>query len=211
MSKGLALFGGTFNPVHNGHIALARAVAEHYLLEQVALLPCYQPVHRDLPQTSPEYRRQMIELAIQPYNELTLDSCELDRSGPSYAVDTLQEKKQKHSQQTLYWIMGVDSFNSLLSWKNPNKILQLAHLIVCTRPEVKFDEHVFPDHITTNAEDLQKTSAGKISLFDGLNNACSSSKIREQLNQTTFNETSILQQCLAEPVLNFIKQHKLYE
>ena len=210
-SHRLALFGGTFNPVHNGHIALARHVAAHFSLDQVAFLPCFQPVHRNVPNTSVEQRKKMIELAIEPYSELALDCCELDRNGLSYTVETLTEKKFEHPDSVLYWIMGADSFNSFICWKNPEVILQLAHLIVCTRPDISIDETIYPQHYAKNDDDLISNQHGKISFYQELDNPCSSTRIRQQLASANATENPFLRQCLPQPVLEFPQLYKLYE
>ena len=210
-SSRLALFGGTFNPVHNGHLSLAQAVAQQFSLDSVAFVPCYQPVHRENPNTSVAQRKTLIELAIQPYPKLQLDSCEIDWAEPSYTYDTLRQKKKAQPHQVLYWIMGADSFNSLMSWKNPLGILDLAHLIVCSRPDSAIDPSIFPHHHLKHADELLDQTAGKICFYEELSNPCSSSKIRSQFSATDSKDTNILKRCLPVPVLNFIQQHKLYE
>ena len=201
----IALFGGTFNPVHNGHVNLARKVLNAYSLHRVEFIPSYLPVHRDAPEISPQLRQQLIQLAIQPFPELSQNSCELDRKGPSYTIDTLHSLKSRDPSESLCWLMGADSFNSFASWKKPAEILQLAHLIVCARPGVEIDRTVFSAHFLRDDELLSDFMAGKIAFFRLTPNHCSSTLIRRQLQQGLS-----VDGCLAPPVLEFILQNKLY-
>ncbi len=201
-----ALFGGTFNPVHQGHIALARQVCSVFALERVEFIPSFVSVHRAQPETSPELRRQMLEIALQPYPELSLNNCELQRGGRSYTVDTLRQLKATNPAQSMCWLMGVDSFNGFADWYRPDEILQLAHLIVCTRPGITLDQGRFAQHFLQADEKLQDFEAGRIVLFDMTPSDCASSRIREQLAR---GETA--PDCLARPVLEFIQQNDLYK
>lgn len=202
----IALYGGAFNPVHNGHIALAREVARQFSLDCVEFLPSFLPVHRDEPEASAAMRKQMVELAIQPYAELKLNTSEIDRKGPSYTLDTLLAVKARSPQQSIVWLMGADSFNNFADWKNPVGILQLCHLIVCTRPTVKTDTSLFPEHVIRPDESLTSLQAGKIVFYALKPDNCSSTHIRETLKMGL-----PLTGCLSESVLDFIQQNHLYE
>jgi len=200
-----ALFGGTFNPVHNGHIALARNVCQSFELNQVELIPSYQSVHRAQPQVSPDMRQQMLQIALKPYPELSLNPVEFQRQGPSYTVDTLAAIAAD-SQQPLCWLMGVDAFNGFADWHRPDDILQLANLIVCTRPQVVLQSGRFKQNLLQANEKLLDFCAGRIALFDMPPSHCSSSVIRDQLAQ---GETAA--DCLPPAVLEFIRHNHIYE
>lgn len=202
----IALFGGTFNPVHNGHIQLARQVAAHFKLDNVQLLPSYLPVHRDHPGVTPRQREHMVALAVQGYPELSLNSCEIQRAGPSYTFDTLSQIKVGLPHKSLCWLMGVDAFNGFMRWKNPEGILQLANLIVCHRPGIEMDRGVLPSRLLKQAEQLSDFNAGKIAPFDMQPNSCSSTEIRRQLKCG-----EPVKRCLSQPVIEFIQKNKLYE
>ncbi len=202
----IGLFGGTFNPVHNGHLQLAQQLLDAYSFQKIDFLPCHLPVHRDLPQVSAEYRKHMVELAIQPYEHFQLNTRELDRGGDSYTFDTLSEIKSNHPDEVLCWLMGLDSFNGFSSWKNPSGILQLANLIVCSRPGVEINQQQWSSHFLEEGDSLHLHPAGKIDFFQMSPNPCSSTEIRQQLK----NAESVTG-CLPQPVLNFILQNHFYE
>jgi nicotinate-nucleotide adenylyltransferase len=202
----IGLFGGTFNPVHNGHLQLAQQLLDAYSFQQIDFVPCHLPVHRDRPQASAEQRKRMVELAIQPYEYFQLNTLELDRGGASYTFETLSEIKTRHPDAVLCWLMGLDSFNSFSSWKKPEGILQLAHLIVCSRPGVENIEQQWSSHFLDDGDNLHLYSAGKIDFFQMSPNPCSSTEIRQQLKNA-----EPVTGCLPQPVLNFILQNHFYE
>ncbi len=201
----IALYGGTFNPVHEGHIALAREVRDAFELESVEFLPSYLPVHRDVPEVSAEMRKKLLEIALDPYPELKLNCDEINRQGASFAIDTLQFISEKFPQQALCWLMGVDAFNNFLSWKKPLGILQLANLIVCARPGVQLDNTILPMHHLQDSASLKNHKAGKIVFYSMQPNNCSSTEIRMFLKQG-----KSVSGCLSLPVLEFIHRHNLY-
>jgi nicotinate-nucleotide adenylyltransferase len=207
----IALFGGTFNPIHNGHIALAQEVASAFSLDRIEFLPSYRSVHRDQPQISAQQRQAMVELGISRFSNFSINCQEIERQGPSYTVDTLTIIKQQSPHQVTCWLMGADAFNGFLSWKKPQKILQLAHLIVCTRPGHHADQTIFPEHHLAAGESLEQFSAGKIVFHEMQANKCSSTQIRKQLMARDSRLGSSVPGCLDKHVLEYIKQHKLYE
>lgn len=202
----IALFGGTFNPVHNGHIDLARQVAREFDLNSVQFVPSYLPVHRDEPKVDAQLRKQMVELAIQPYPELCLNDCEIKRSGYSYSVDTLELIQQQHPGESLCWLMGVDAFNGFASWRNPQGILQRANIIVCARPGIELQPSRFSNHYLGEQESLHQFRAGKIAFFAMQPNSCSSTDIRKRIKAG-----ESVTRCLSQAVLEFIQQNNLYE
>ncbi|MBL7000281.1 MAG: nicotinate-nucleotide adenylyltransferase [Gammaproteobacteria bacterium] len=201
----IGVFGGTFNPVHKGHLSLASEVLTAFALESIQFLPCYQSVHRGQPEVSAEIRQQMVDLAIQPYPAFSLNRYEIERKGPSYTVDTLRHLKNQASSVPVCWLMGADSFNSFLSWKQPQEILRLAHLIVCTRPDVALDVDLLSEHYLAQGETLAGSAFGKIAFFGMPPNTCSSTLIRQQLRQGLRPSD-----CLPLAVLKFIQQQPLY-
>ena len=132
----IGIFGGTFDPVHFGHLRVALDFAEILMLEQVRLLPCRQPPHREGPLASPEDRLAMLELAVTDKSGLSIDTRELQRPGPSYMVDTLQSLRDEMPQTPLVLLLGMDAFVHFDQWHQWQRIIELAHIAVASRPGV---------------------------------------------------------------------------
>jgi nicotinate-nucleotide adenylyltransferase len=130
----MGVFGGTFDPIHYGHLRPAQDVLEQLGLTRIHFIPCYQPVHRGIPQVSSTQRAQMVKLAIADQPAFVFDSTELDRQGPSYMVDTLTRLKQRFPDAGLVLMMGVDAFAKFLHWHQWQRILTLANIAIMHRP-----------------------------------------------------------------------------
>jgi nicotinate-nucleotide adenylyltransferase len=130
----VGILGGTFDPVHLGHLLSANELTERLPFDELRLLPASIPPHRASPQASPFQRLDMLKLAIEEYPALKVDARELKRSGPSYTIDTLKAVRRSLSQRTsLILIMGADAFTGLPSWKNWQMITDYAHILVMAR------------------------------------------------------------------------------
>jgi len=112
----IGVYGGTFNPVHFAHLRTALEVAEIFALEQVRLIPCRIPAHRDQPDVSADMRLAMLQLASADVSQFVVDRRELDRDGPSYMVDTLHSLRLEHPHSGLILFMGADAFSGLEKW-----------------------------------------------------------------------------------------------
>jgi nicotinate-nucleotide adenylyltransferase len=131
----IGLFGGTFDPVHFGHLRVALDVVQHLRLEQLRLLPLAAAVHRRQPLASPEQRMAMLRAAIRDEPVLVADDRELIRGGPSYTVVTLGSfREELGSEAPLCLLVGADAFEGLPDWQRPLDILNLVHLVVMQRP-----------------------------------------------------------------------------
>jgi nicotinate-nucleotide adenylyltransferase len=134
--KPLALLGGTFDPVHVGHLRAAIEAREALSAEEVRLLPCAVPPHREQPVAAPAQRLQMIEAAIAGLPGLRADARELQRSGPSYTYDTLVSVRAEIGDaRPLVLIVGADAFAGLPTWHRWRELVDLAHIAVLARPD----------------------------------------------------------------------------
>ncbi|MEO5813417.1 MAG: nicotinate-nucleotide adenylyltransferase [Rhodanobacter sp.] len=131
----LAIFGGTFDPIHLGHLSVAWEASE-LLDAEVCLLPANVPPHRPPPIASAAQRVAMLRAALQGQSRLHLDTRELARSGPSYTVDTLHELRAEHGQRPLILLIGADAFAKLATWHQWHELFVLAHVGVLSRPGV---------------------------------------------------------------------------
>jgi nicotinate-nucleotide adenylyltransferase len=133
--KPLALFGGTFDPIHIGHLSVAWEASE-LLDAEVRLMPASVPPHRSAPTATAEQRVEMLRAALRGQSRLTLDTRELDRSGPSYTIDTLEEFREEFGDRPLVLLLGADAFAGLRSWQRWRDLFDVAHIGVINRPGV---------------------------------------------------------------------------
>lgn len=143
----IGLYGGTFNPIHNGHIRAAMEVLNGFKLEKLVFIPSAQPPHKTLKGiASVTDRIDMTRLAIRDYPQFSLSEVEVTRTGPSYTIDTVIHFKKKYPQEAaLYLIMGIDAFLEIDTWKSYKELVKLIPIVVMTRPpsngETKSDKH----------------------------------------------------------------------
>lgn len=134
IAQPVGLLGGTFDPIHNGHLRIALEVLEGQRLAELRWLPCRLPPHRDSPVASPEQRLAMLRQAILGQTGFRIDDRELRREGPSYTVDTLQSLRAELPTTPLCLLIGQDAFAELHRWNRWRQLFELAHLIVLARP-----------------------------------------------------------------------------
>jgi nicotinate-nucleotide adenylyltransferase len=204
----IGVFGGTFDPVHYGHLRSALEVKEIFDLAEVRMIPSADPPHRDRPAASAQMRAQMLKLAIANQPGLVCDGRELERKGPSYMVDTLESLQKDFSEQSLLLFIGCDAFNSLTSWHQWRRLFDFAHIVVLTRPD--FDTKTLDEFLALRQvfqkQDLQRTQAGKLFFQAVTPLDISASGIRAIL--ASRKSPAFL---LPDAVFTFIKQHHLYE
>jgi len=134
----ICLFGGTFDPVHRGHIHGAIAVCDALKLNEIHMVLSARPWHREAPVASAQHRWQMLCLACADDPRLLADDRELARDAPSYSVDTLAEVRAEVGDAGIVWVLGSDAFADLPSWHRWTEVLQLANLVVLQRPGERF-------------------------------------------------------------------------
>jgi nicotinate-nucleotide adenylyltransferase len=131
----IGIFGGTFDPIHFGHLRLAQELAESMRMAEVRFMPGGTPPHRALPQVTSEQRLDMARLAIDGNPLFTIDDREVRRSGPGYTVDTLTEvRREIGAERPLCLLLGADAFLELATWHRWHELFALAHLVVAHRP-----------------------------------------------------------------------------
>ena len=186
MARLMGILGGTFDPVHYGHLLPAQEVMQVVGLEQVRFLPNRVPPHREQPWLNIDQRRQLIELAIKGFDGFVFDDRELRRDGPSYMVDTLADLHREFPGYTLCLLMGMDAFEGFAQWHRWQEILQLSHLIVMTRPGMKLpdfsrDQVILKQSLTHDAVNLARSQRGQILLQSVTLVDISATQIRQNL------------------------------
>ncbi|MBB6522953.1 nicotinate-nucleotide adenylyltransferase [Pseudoteredinibacter isoporae] len=221
------LLGGSFDPIHQGHVTLAEEVRRALALEQMALLPAHrQPLKNGAGASSIE-RAEMARLAIQDYPELTIDTRELEREGPSYTVDTLRDWRRSYGHHCcLCFCMGLDSLLQLHRWKAWPELFELANLVVFARPgwawgnalaqdATKETKDALPEVLKTqllqrrceNKEELLQHSNGRWFELEAPLMDISSTHIRQQLSDGA---PPLEVAHLPEAVAKYIDTHGLY-
>ncbi len=145
--KPLAVFGGTFDPIHLGHLCVAWEAAE-LLDADVLMMPSGVPPHRPPPIASADQRVAMLQVALRDQSRLVLDARELTRSGPSYTVDTMIELRAEQGDRPLVLLLGADAFAGLPGWHGWRQLFELAHIGVLSRPG---EQAVLPDALKLEA------------------------------------------------------------
>ena len=163
----LALFGGTFDPVHYGHLRCADEARQKLGLKNLYLLPAGTPPHRGTPQATTKQRLEMLHLAQPEFPQLVIDDRETLRSGPSYMVDTLQELRTEFPQRPLLLLIGQDAANLLHTWFHWEQLFELSHIVILTRPatHTEYEKNLASQlqaRSETDVRKLLKSKAGAV-------------------------------------------------
>jgi nicotinate-nucleotide adenylyltransferase len=214
----LALFGGTFDPVHFGHLRVARDTAAALRLPEVRLIPAQQNVLRDRPGASAADRLAMLQLAVSDARDapgLSVDDCELRRTTPSYTIATLEHFRAAYPLRPLVWLIGVDAFLRIQSWHRAKELFDFAHFVVLNRPGFATANvfsaamsDVWQGRLAHSPAQLRKTLAGSIYLHTVPPQTVSSTEIRNMIRGGSPDEA--FAPLLPRAVLAYIRAHKLY-
>jgi nicotinate-nucleotide adenylyltransferase len=180
----IGIFGGTFDPVHYGHLKPVMDVKQALDMEQVRFLPNRLPPHREPPWLSVDQRKKLLQIAIEPLSGFEMDTRELERPGKSYMVDTLASLREDFPDFSLCLILGMDAFTSLPQWHQWQKIPGLCHLVITQRPGFSWPTNPELQVLEANRVDdpaaLKKADAGGILLQLASQLEISSSDIRQR-------------------------------
>lgn len=214
LSEPLGLFGGTFDPVHYGHLRLAEEAIAHLALRGVRWIPAGQPPHRGTPQVTASQRLAMVRCATAGNPRFSVDAGEVEAAAPSYTVHTLERlRAELGEQQQLVLLVGADAFAGLATWHRWRDIFGLAHVAVSHRPGFPVETASLPHELATEFNDrrltdvgaLRASPAGGIATFAMTQLAISATQIRKLLA----NGLSA-RYLLPDDVLDYIQLHSLY-
>lgn len=211
MTSPIGIFGGTFDPVHFGHLRAASEIKELLNLADFRLLPAGQPPHRNTTFASGEHRLAMLRLAVADHPDVAVDDREVRRQGASYMVDTLDQLRRQYPRRPLLLLVGQDAVNGLDRWHRWRDLLQLAHLVVMTRPSA---EPAYGEELATvlepaycaEREALFRRPAGHVHYLEVTKLAISSTKIRALIQAGRD-----IRFLLPERVISYIRYHRLYQ
>jgi nicotinate-nucleotide adenylyltransferase len=182
--KPIGVFGGTFDPIHYGHLRTAFEMLQALNFEQVRFIPCGDPPHRGMTFANAGLRFRMVEAAIAGQAGFVSDDRELRREGPSYSVDTLVELRREFPARSVGLIVGMDAFLKLPDWHRWDEILDLAHIVVAHRPGWRAPDmgplgELIAEYGTHRVDDLHNTTHGRIHIHAVTQLEIASTEIRE--------------------------------
>ncbi|MFT2092712.1 nicotinate-nucleotide adenylyltransferase [Paraglaciecola sp. 2405UD69-4] len=214
----LGIFGGTFDPIHNGHIFPILEAAEIAKIDKIALTPCYVPTHKSAATASSEHRLNMAKILCEEYPIFYPEPLDINRNKPTYSIDTLSELNAKFPNTPLCFFIGTDSLVNIFEWHNWERLFELCHFIVCQRESDDIKQVL---NSKTHNEQLQillqqrqvndplslhQSLAGNIFVANTTPLTISSSTIRKMLT----NGNSV-EKWLPSSINQYIQQHKLYQ
>lgn len=214
MNKLIGIFGGTFDPLHQGHRNSLNLLCEQFNFAQVHWVLSARPPHKNQTSASIEHRFEMLKLALVDESNFIADDIEITREERSYTFDTVQLFKERYPDATFCLIIGGDSMLNLQSWYRYQDLIDQVNLIVLHRPG--YDVQV-PDylqaHEVPSLKQLVKYNAGKLALFEESAFDISSTQLRAvlQKDKKTAQEQQFINDALAPEVIDYIHQHKLYK
>lgn len=200
MENKIAIFGGTFNPIHNAHLLLAEQVKEEFNIDTIIFIPSGIPPHKDnVNKNENIHRYNMVKEAILKNDNFEISDLELNRKGYSYTIDTLNHIKRIYPNHKIYFIIGADNVNEINTWKEPDKLFSLCEFIVAMRPGYNKKD------IIEEISKIREKYGAKIIICNSIEFAVSSTIIRDKV----FNSKSIRYLVPAE-VDRYIKRERLY-
>ncbi len=214
MIKLIGILGGTFNPIHYGHLRMAQELADVLGFDEVRFIPAATPPHKPTPEVSPGQRAAMVELAISNNPLFKLDTRELERTGASYTIDTLISLREELGENVaLCLILGSDAFVKLNTWHRWQELINNCHIILVQRPNLavqpKLPEELttlLHDHYTENISDLSTKTAGYVQMQKITPLDISSTKIRDDLKLGRSQRYLV-----PYNIIEYISTHKLYK
>jgi nicotinate-nucleotide adenylyltransferase len=219
LSQKIGVLGGTFNPIHYGHIAAAEEVRDRLKLDQVLFVPSFLPPHKHDEQMPPAVQRlEMVRLAITGNVHFAVSDIEVKRGGSSYTIESIETLRLAHQSAELYFITGLDSFLEIQTWHRWETLLELSGFVVLSRPGYRFMDLMRIDFMKGAASELAALDRGDLKeavVRPGNFTLClemiphydiSSTDIRKRIH-----EARSIKYLLPESVENYIIKNKLYE
>jgi len=182
--KRIGLFGGTFDPVHYGHLRPAVEVAELYKLETLFMMPSHRPAHRGPTGATSKQRIDMLSIAVDAAPRLVVDGREAMRDEPTYTVDTLSEMRQEQPDATILFFLGMDSFAAFDTWRDWEGVLKLANLVVLNRPGAthsNFSRQLFERQLSAKGAEIVNGGTGVIQSCEVTQLAISATDVRRRI------------------------------
>ncbi len=202
----IAILGGTFDPIHNGHLAAAQSAVEAFQVDEVHFVPAFSAPHKPSRGiTSPFHRFAMVALATVSFDRFRTSSIEADALEKRYTVETLEAMKQARPEAELLFIAGTDMYQEIETWKNYRRLFELAHLVIVNRPGFPFREDIAPFRILNEKQEVRLPKETMVFYLPFVRQPISSTEIRGDRKRGA--EVS---QWLPPLVWSYIERNKLY-
>src|SRR5215467_12794874 len=202
----IAILGGTFDPIHNGHLAAARSVAETFQVGEVQFVPAFSPPHKQRHGiSSPFHRFAMVALATISIDRFRPSTIEVDALEKRYTVETLETMKNAYPGSELLFIIGTDMYQEIETWKNFRRLFELAHLVIVNRPGFPFREDIAPFQILNEKQHAALPRDATVFYLPFVEQPISSTEIRDDCRKGK--EVS---RRLPPLVWSYIERNKLY-
>jgi nicotinate-nucleotide adenylyltransferase len=203
----IAILGGTFDPIHNGHLAAARSVEETFQVDEVQFVPAFSPPHKQRHGiSSPFHRFAMVALATVSIDRFRPSTIEVDALERRYTVETLESMKQAYPGAEFLFIVGTDMYQEIETWKNFRRLFELAHLVIVNRPGFPFRDDIAPYQIINENQTVTKLpQEPAVFYLPFVQQPISSSAIREDRKRG-----ERVRQWLPPDVWSYIEKNKLY-
>lgn len=202
MQRKIGIMGGTFDPIHIGHLILGESAYHQFELEKVIFMPAGYPPHKPVREdgASNEARTEMVRLAIKSNPHFELSTYEMEKKGESYSYETLEHLLSEDSENSLYFIMGADSLKNFDTWKEPARICKAATIVAAVR------DHLESSEFLGEMNRLEDKYQANIKMLDSLNIDISSHQIREWVK-----EGKSLKYYVPDPVIEYIQKTNLFK
>jgi len=161
----LGIFGGTFNPIHYGHLIVAEEVRKRFRLDKIIFVPSGNPPLKDKELAEAKHRYKMVKLAVSKNKAFIVSDIEYKKKGKSYTVDTLEKLRRIYRGAKLYFIAGIDAFIDIPNWWQPEKLVGLTDFIVVSRPSFKFKDIAFSPYLKVSKAMLKKLDDAKFKTY----------------------------------------------
>jgi nicotinate-nucleotide adenylyltransferase len=202
----IAILGGTFDPIHNGHLAAAHSVATTFQVDEVHFIPAFSPPHKRVHDiTSPFHRFAMVALATCSIERFRTSTIEVDALEKRYTVQTLEAMNRSYPGSQLLFVVGTDMYSELESWKDYRRLFDLAALAIVNRPGFPFREDIAPFQIVKENEVISLPAKHGVFYLPFVEQPISSTEIRDDRRRG-----AQVSQWLPPMVWNYIEKHKLY-
>jgi len=202
----IAILGGTFDPIHNGHLAAAQSVAETFQVDEVHFVPAFSPPHKQSSGiTSPFHRFAMVALATLSIERFRTSTIEVDALERRYTVETLETMKKAYPDSEFLFIIGTDMYQEIETWKNFRRLFELAHLVIVNRPGFPFREDVAPFQILNEKQRVTLPRKTSVFYLPFVQQPISSTDIRGDCRKG-----AEVRQWLPPLVWSYIERNKLY-